>query len=207
VANSDVPGSEPPTLAMYVSGRSSLAPPQTSGATGRSTPNRTVTGALAFLAYAALVGAVLSLPAALLWNLVADPPEAAFTKQGVFLGEQQLNQQAEVSLLFLAVGFGFGLAAGLATGWLGRRRGALTVLAVLVLCAVAAVLTSYLGISVFGPDAKAQAGSADVGSLITTDLTIGSKLMYLGWPIGGMVGACVAIMSWPVPANVEQPPR
>jgi hypothetical protein len=204
VANSDTPGSRPPLVSAW--GSAGSAAPGLAGASG-SSPSLSVSDALVFVGWSALLGAVLAVPAALLWDLVADPPKASVTAQGVFLGEQQLNQQAEVTLLFWAVGFAFGLAAGLLVGWRGQRRGAVTVLAVLVLCAVGAALTSYLGISVFGPDAKAQAAAGGVGTLITTDLTIGSKLVYLGWPIGGMVGVCVAIFLWPVPVNASQPTR
>jgi hypothetical protein len=154
-----------------------------------------------FLGLCALVGAVLAFPAAWVWLKVADPPTGELakqgTKQGIVLGEVQLNQQSGVTLWFLVVGLGIGLLAGLVIGWLGRRLGVLTVWGVLVLCVIAAGLTAFLGISVFGPDEVAEKKSASIGDQITSKLTIGTDLVYLGWPIGGLVGSCLAIVFWP----------
>jgi hypothetical protein len=200
VANSGIPGSQPPGIGLYGSGGAGFGS-TVATASQPSAPSLSVGDAIVFVVASALLGAVLSVPAALVWNKIADPPQAPLTKQGAFLGEVGLNQQAEVTLWFLVVGLAFGLVAGLVVGWFGQRRGSVTVVAVVVLCAVATALTAYLGISVFGPDAKAQAAHAAIGSLITSNLSIGSKLVYLGWPIGGMVGACVAIFMWPERQN------
>jgi MFS family permease len=153
-------------------------------------------GAL-FLAYAALAGVLFAFPAAWVWAQVADPPAGELTKTGVILGEVQLNQQSEVTLWFLVVGAVAGFLAGLVVGWLGRRRGVVVVVAVLMLCAVAAVLSGYLGIHVFGPDEKAEAAAASVGDLVTSRLALGTDLAYLGWPIGGLAGACLALVCAP----------
>jgi hypothetical protein len=167
-----------------------------------------VRSAAVFVGVCALTGAVLAFPAAWVWLKAADPPAGVLTKQGskqgISLGEVQLNQQAGVTLWFFVVGLGIGLLAGLVVGWLGRRLGVVTVWAVLVLCAIAAGLTAFLGISVFGPNEKAEASNASVGDQITSKLTVGSDLVYLGWPIGGLVGSCLAIVFWPEPAD-DQP--
>jgi hypothetical protein len=168
-----------------------------------TSPTLSAADAARFVAAAVVAGGVLAVPAALVWRAISDPPKALVTKQGAYLGEVQLNQQAEVTLWFLAVGFVFGLVAGLGVGWRGQRRGAVTVLAVVAMSAVATALTAYLGISVFGSDATSEAAGAAVGSLITSNLSIGSWLAYLGWPIGGLVGVCAAILRWPVQGNVD----
>jgi hypothetical protein len=153
-------------------------------------------GAL-FVAYAALAGVVLAFPAAWVWGQVADPPAGELTKTGVVLGEVQLDQQSGVTLWFLVVGAVAGFLAGLVVGWLGRRRGVVVVVAVLMLCVVGAVLSGHLGIHVFGPDEKAEAAAASVGDLVTSRLTLGTDLAYLGWPIGGLAGACLALVCAP----------
>ncbi|MBA2558760.1 MAG: hypothetical protein H0V07_02555, partial [Propionibacteriales bacterium] len=105
--------------------------------TGRSpaptAPGRTsrVADAVVFVAASALLGAVAGLPAAWVWAKVAHPPAVPLTEQGVVFGEVQLNQQSEVTLWFLVVGFGFGLVAGAVVGWRGERHGVVTVAAVL----------------------------------------------------------------------------
>jgi hypothetical protein len=166
-----------------------------------------VRSAAVFVVGCALAGAVLAVPAAWVWLKVANPPAGALTtegtRQGISLGEIQLNQQAGVTLWFFVVGLAIGLLAGLVVAWLGRRLGVLTVWAVLALCAVAAALTAFLGISVFGPNEKAEASAASVGDQITSKLTIGTDLVYLGWPIGGLVGGCLAIVFWPEAPDID----
>ncbi|MDX6367088.1 MAG: hypothetical protein QOK30_2164, partial [Nocardioidaceae bacterium] len=49
----------------------------------------------------------------------------------------------------------------------------------------------------FGPDEKAEAATASVGDLVTSRLTLGTDLAYLGWPIGGLAGACLALVCSP----------
>ncbi len=197
MVNSDIPGPQPPSIGLYGSG----AGFGSSAAAEPSLPSLTWRDTCRFVLVSALLGAVLSVPAAFVWTKIANPPTAELTKQGVFLGEVQLNQQAEVTLWFLVVGVAFGLVAGLVVGWRGQRRGVVTVVAVIVMCAVAVALTAYLGVSVFGPDAEEQAKTAALGAQITSDLSIGSPVVYLGWPIGGMVGACLAIFWWPIRTN------
>jgi ABC-type uncharacterized transport system permease subunit len=153
-------------------------------------------GAL-FVVCAALAGVVVAFPAGWAWAHVADPPAGELTKTGVVLGELQLNQQSEVTLWFLVVGAVAGFLAGLVVGWLGRRRGVEVVVAVVALCLVGAWLSAYLGIHVFGPDEKAEALTASVGDLVTSRLTLGTDLAYLGWPIGGVAGACLALLCSP----------
>lgn len=154
-----------------------------------------------FVLKASLAGAVLAVPAAWIWARVADPPQAELTARGVSLGESQLNQQSEITLWFLVVGLAVGTAAGLSTGLLGRCRGMVTVAAVVVMCLVGAALTAFLGISVFGPDAEADIAHSVIGESIMSDLRVDSLLAYLGWPIGGLAGLCLAIYTWPVTPN------
>ncbi len=210
MANSDLPGPAPVGPAQPpVGGADGVA---LSGAHGvgvdvapPAASSSSRADAVVFLLASTLAGVVLAFPAAWIWSQVADPPAAPLTSRGVSFGEVQLNQQSEVTMWFLVVGFGFGLLSGMVVGWLGERRGTITVLAVLALSSVGSGLAAYLGITVFGPDAGVQAAAAAVGDRITSDLSVGSALVYLGWPIGGLLGACSAIFFWSVPSN-DLPP-
>jgi hypothetical protein len=200
VPDPDVPRPQPAGFHLYgLSGQGYGSSPAAQA--GPSAPSVSLADAVRFVVASVVAGGVLAVPAALVWGQVADPPKAQLTKQGAYLGEVQLNQQAEVTLWFLVVGFAFGIVAGLVVGWRGQRRGSVTVLAVVALSVVGTALMRYLGISVFGPDAKSEAASAAIGSLITSNLSVGSWLAYLGWPIGGLIGACGAILLWPVTGN------
>lgn len=151
-----------------------------------------------FVIVSILAGLVVGVVAAVAWAQLADPPSATLTRQGVFLGgETDYNQQVTVTLWFLLVGGVLGFVSGLFVGWRGRRHGIATVLAVLLLCAAASSLSAWLGVNVLGPDLSAQAEAAAVGDLVRSELSITSDVAYLGWPIGGLVGALLGIGSWP----------
>ena len=125
------------------------------------------------------LGALLSPLVGWLWVALSNPPQAPLAPNGgVFLGEQALNQQSGVTLWFLVLGAGFGAAGGLVVGWVGQRFGWLSVMAVLVLCAVATVLTRYLGVHVFGPDPRSEVVGASVGDPIRLDVWRRSSLPH-----------------------------
>jgi hypothetical protein len=152
-----------------------------------------------------LVGAVLAPFAAWAWVRLADPPTVRLaSNRGLYLGEQALNQQSGVTVWFLLVGAGFGAVAGLAVGRFGQRFGWPVVVAVLVLCAVGSLGTRYLGVHAFGADPRAAAAHAAVGTRIRLGVGLDTWVAYLGWPIGGIVGALGAIAGW---SRAEMPPN
>lgn len=152
-----------------------------------------------------LIGAVLAPIAGWVWVAVADPPSGLVAPNGgLYLGEQALNQQSEVTLWFLAVGAAFGAVAGLGVGWFGQRFGWPTVFAVLVLCAVGSVGSWYLGVHLFGSDPKDAFAGAAVGTPIRMNVQLDTWVAYLGWPIGGLLGALAAIVTW---SRSEIPPQ
>ena len=100
-----------------------------------------------------LAGVVLGVVGGYLWSVIADPPVGILTDRGVFLTDElAYNQQVVVTLWFLVLGAGLGLIGGFVLGLRGRRHGVAVVVAVLVLTAIAAAVSAYLGIHVFGPD-------------------------------------------------------
>jgi hypothetical protein len=151
---------------------------------------------LLYVVSCAAAGAVLGLPGGLVWVLVAGPPAAALTADGVYFGEAELDSLTGVSLWFLAVGAMAGLLAGLVVGWLGQRHGVATVFAVLACCAAAAVVSYWTGVHVFGADEQAQLADAEVGDQITSGVTVDTYVVLLGWPIGGLIGGLAAMFGW-----------
>jgi hypothetical protein len=153
----------------------------------------------------ALAGVLLALLAGWLWVRLADPPTVPLAANGgLYLGEQALDQQSGVTVWFLVLGVVFGVVAGLLVGWFGRRVGWPAVVAVLLLSAIGALLSRYLGVHVFGPDSHAAASHAAVGTPIQLDVHLDTWVAYLGWPIGGLVGVLAAIAGW---SRVETPPQ
>jgi hypothetical protein len=163
---------------------------------GRSTP-WAARALVVLFGGSTLAGLVLAPLAGWLWVTVSDPPKAPlFSNGGVYLGEQGLNQQAGVTLWFIVIGAAFGLVAGLVIGWFGQRFGWLSVAAVLVLCVVGSIGSRYLGVHSFGPDPRAEIAHAQVGDLIQVRAGVDTWVAYLGWPIGGLLGALAAIAGW-----------
>ena len=157
-----------------------------------------------FVLVCAAIGAVLAVPAAWLWTVVADAPKGVVFEGQVFYDEVQLNVQSEVTLWFIVVGVVLGILAGLAVGLRGERHGVVTVVAVLALCAVASLVTGWLGVHVFGPDEAAQVAEVEEGGEISGAFSVDTWVAYLGWPVGGMIGALAAIAGWPKePATSE----
>lgn len=161
---------------------------------------------LALVGWCIAAGGVVAFPAAALWVWLADPPAVEVTETGAFFGEAELNQQVEVTLWFFVVGALLGLVCGLIVGTVGNRHGVVTVLAVLVLCAVASGVSAYVGIAVWGPVGPSQSDPGPaVGDVFESGLRIDSLIAYLGWPIGGLVGAVAAMTRWPRVEDAPQP--
>ena len=162
---------------------------------GAANPSRRAR--LRYLALSAAVGVVLAVAAGWVWVRLADPPSARVAANGgVYLGEVGLNQQAGVTLWFIVLGVALGGATGLALGWFGERFGWQSVVGVLVACVVATLGSRWLGQHVFGADPRAEAAHAQAGTRITFGVSLDTKVAYLGWPIGGLLGAIAAIFGW-----------
>ncbi|MEJ7629783.1 MAG: hypothetical protein WKF54_09345 [Nocardioidaceae bacterium] len=164
----------------------------------RPAPQASVDGQVAgFLGLCLSIGAVLAPLAAWVWVGLADPPTVPLASDGgLYLGERALDQQSGVTLWFFVVGGCFGVVAGLAVCWFGRRFGWWGVVGVLALCMVGAVASRYVGVHVFGSDPKAAAGDAQVGESVRLGVQLDTWVAYLGWPIGGLLGALGSIACW-----------
>jgi hypothetical protein len=143
-----------------------------------------------------LAGAAAGIPGALLWTKLASPPSGVLTSSGVVFGETQLNQDVGVTIWFLVTGVAVSFVVGLLSAWRGSRYGVPVVLAVVLACGVASLVSYWMGVHVFGPDTKSQLASAKVGQQITAPLSVGTRIAFLGWPVGGLVGTLVAIWWW-----------
>lgn len=159
----------------------------------------------AFVVTAILVGVAAGFAGGFVWAAVANPPEATVTRRGVFLAsEVAYNAQVSASLWFLVVGVVGGVVLGLGAGLVGRKHGLATIAAAVLMCAAASGIAAWSGASVFGPDLDEQVAGAKPGDQVTTELSVGADVVYLGWPIGGLLGVFGAIACWP--ADRKQPP-
>jgi hypothetical protein len=158
-----------------------------------------------FLLASVLGGVIAGFAGGALWAALADPPKALITGQGAFLvSELSYNARVTVTLWFLAVGVLGGIVGGAVIGLLGRRHGPASVVASLLMSAVASGLAAWSGIHVFGPDGP-QPHSGAPGDYVTTALAITSDVAYLGWPIGALLG--VLLVTAVLPQRDENAPR
>jgi hypothetical protein len=161
---------------------------------------------IVFTIVATLAGIALGFVTGFVWDKVADPPQALVTDHGVFLtGEPSYNAQVVVTLSYLVVGFVGGVISCFVLGIVGRRHGPAVVVAVVLLCAAATGIGAWSGKHVFGPDLKSQVAAAKPGDVVTTGLSISSDVAYLGWPIGGLLGAVIGITLWPTDRKTQIP--
>jgi hypothetical protein len=153
---------------------------------------------IVFAVSSTLGGVVAGFAGGAVWAALADPPTAVVTRQGVFLAsEVGYDHRAVETLWFLVVGILGGILAGALIGLIGRRHGATTVVAVVLMSAVAAALAAWSGIHVFGPDLGSQLADASPGDQVRTALTVTSDVAYLGWSIGALLGLLGATAALP----------
>lgn len=164
-------------------------PPQVS----RDDDQSSAADQIVFTVASMLGGVIAGFVGGRVWDALADPLLAIVTKQGVFLGsEVGYDHRVVETLWFLAVGIAGGILGGAVLGLIGRRHGAVTVLAAALMSAVATGIAAWSGIHVFGPDLGSQLTDASPGDQLQTALTITSDVAYLGWPIGALFGLLLA---------------
>lgn len=155
-------------------------------------------GQLAFLVRALVVGVLASLPMALVWVQLANPPQVQVTQQGAFLGELELSRIVNQPGWLIVVGLVAGLILGFAAAAFAPRKPVTALVGVLVISTVAILMTGWLGHHVFGPDHDQQAATVQVGDYVRSEVQGGTWVAYLGGPIGGLAGALLAISAlWP----------
>jgi hypothetical protein len=143
-----------------------------------------------------LVFAVAGLVAGLLWWWLAPRADFRITDSvPVPIGnpsEELLIADDTVLMLILA---GMGLAGGAAAWFLRRRRGVATVLALAVGGSAMAAVAWQLGELLGAGPTKAQLG--DVGTVVTTSLTLGSLPALAIAPFAALLAYVVPVLSVP----------
>jgi hypothetical protein len=128
---------------------------------------------------------------------LGDAPAGLATATGVQFGETELDQHVGVTMWFLVIGFTLGVVAGSVLAWRRPQHGVVTVLAVVLACIVAALVSYWTGAHLLAPDTKADFASARVGSRVPTAVGVDTLIAFLGWPVGGLSGTVAAILWWP----------
>jgi hypothetical protein len=155
---------------------------------------------------------VLAIPAAWVWASLADPPSAKLTATGLMFGETSFDQVTRITLLFVVVGLVGGLLMGLVASYFGRRHGLVAVVAILVASWVAATMTVWFGIHVFGPDHPVDfialfnattkkrtemLHDFSQGDELVSTLALTSPVGLIAWPLGAMLGTLGGASLWP----------
>lgn len=139
-----------------------------------------------------------------LWDAMARPAQWLVTERGIVLTEEASTRQVGVELLFVALGAGASLLAGLVVGYLLRRLGWAVVPVVVVGTSLAAVVAWRVGLWL-GPGDPAATVDPRIGDRIPSSLAVESLASFMVWPIAGLVG--VLLVTWAVgrPRRVSEP--
>lgn len=175
-------------------------------------PPSSTTERLVYAGICIAAGLVLAIPAAWVWTTLADPPSTKLTSTGLRFGETSFNQVTEITLWFVVIGLVVGLVMGLVASYFGRRHGLVAVLAILVASWVAATMTVWFGIHVFGPDNPVDfialfnattkkrtemLHDFSQGDTLTSTLALTSPIGLIAWPLGAMLGTLAGASLWP----------
>jgi hypothetical protein len=156
--------------------------------------------------------AVAGLLAGLLWWWLAPRADFRITGSGpVAVGTPSDELLVADDAVFALIVTGMGLVAGAAAWFLRRRRGVATVLALAVGTSVMAVVAWRLGELLGAGPTRAEL--ADVGTVVTTSLTLGSLPALALAPFGALLAYLVPVLTahgddlgrTPDPAPAEPP--
>jgi hypothetical protein len=149
---------------------------------------------VAVLVAYALVGVV----AGIVWERVWTPPAQVVQQHQVYYADYgSLRRVFTGTGLYALVGAGASALLGLAVGVLTRRRELLTLLAVLVGSAIAALLMWKVGVRLGPADPKAAAAAAADGTRLPGQLAVSGRSPYLVWPMVSLFVLSLVFFAWP----------
>jgi hypothetical protein len=141
-----------------------------------------------------VVLALAGLIAGLLWWWLAPRADFRITGDGpVALGDPSEELLVADDAVLALILTGFGLAAGAAAWFLRRRRGVATVLALAVGGSAMAAVAWQLGELLGGGPTQAQL--SDVGTVVTTSLTLGSIPALALAPFAALLAYLVPVLT------------
>jgi hypothetical protein len=145
-------------------------------------------------AWIVLVLAAAGLIAGLLWWWLAPRADFRITDAGpVAIGDPSGELFVADDSVFALILFAMGLIAGGAAWFLRRRRGVATVLALAVGASLLAVVAWQLGEALGAGPTKAQL--ADVGTVVTTRLALGSPPALAFAPFAALLAYLVPVIT------------
>ena len=145
---------------------------------------------------ASAVLAVAGVLGGLAWAQFTQPAEYLVTRDGAYLDEQGLGEVFNADGWFLVIGLVLGCLPGAALTYAFRRHGWVAVLAVLAGSCLASYLCYQIG-HTLGPAALGpRLEAAAPGERVAVPLTIEASGVFLGWPIGAMLGAVLVAVAW-----------
>lgn len=215
------PGQPPPPSAQSFPAARPYGPPSPFDHTlPYEEPGSTGAERLVFVAICLVAAVVVALPAARLWISLADPPSAKLTDTGLIFGETGFDHITAITLWFVVIGFVFGLVMGLAAALLGRRHGVVMVIAVLLMSWVAASMTAWFGVHLFGPDhpidfvvlyngtpkqRTTMLEGFSAGDQLVSSVALTSYIGLVAWPLGAMLGTLIGASLWPRQIKAPNP--
>jgi hypothetical protein len=135
----------------------------------------------------------------LLLPQVADLAEAVRTADGVVTSEVEVGKRFEDDGWLVVLGGLAGLALGVVLQlWRGTHE-VVTLVAIVASALLAALLAGWIAQTTGPSDAMRVLAEAKVGTTAPVPVEIDSRVAYLVWPLTGVLGALVALLSGPAP--------
>jgi hypothetical protein len=159
---------------------------------------------LVLVAYA-LVGVV----AGIVWERVWTPPtEIVQGHKPYYQDYSSLRRVFSGTGLYVLVGAAASAVLALVVGLLSRRRELLTLLAVVLGSAIAALLMWKVGVRLGPDDPAAAAAKAADNTPLQGNLVVSGRSPYLIWPMTSLFVLALVFFAWPGarPADPEPPP-
>jgi hypothetical protein len=143
-----------------------------------------------------LVGAAGGAAGGAFWAWLTAPATYQVTAQSAYLDEQGLSAAFNADGWFLVVGLLCGLLLGAVLGLSCRRHGWPLVLALVVAASLASFVAYRVGQALGPGPLEPRLRAAAPGDRVAAPLSVRATGVYLGWPVGTMLGVLMVTLRW-----------
>lgn len=131
------------------------------------------------------------IPAAVVWNLLAEPSLWRATAEGLVLTEENAGGTFQVVAVFTLIGAAVGVVWGVVIDRWGGPGHWTTVLAISLAALASALVCWQVGI-VIGPSAPEKVAGLQPGDTVPMKLAVDTVVPFVVWPLSALLGYLVS---------------